>query len=865
MVKKIVSLMLAVAMLASLNVVGVSAETDSLTVGGAMYFAVDANGQKTAIDAPTAGTIATNVKVYNQGTNAENAVLIVATYASETAELVSVNLAQDTVNAGKVATLSANVNLAEGDIHRYFVWDGLNTLTPVAIDLTAPAAPTNLAARNITTSTIDLSWDASADALKYYVYRNSVKIAEITTTSFKDYGLEDGTTYTYQVSAINALNEAKSASITATTAEIATIDFTNVDVTTEVSGYIGTKTQGKLQLIGARSTGTYVNGALDPNHYDVNKSVAGNTSADNFWTIQEYAGKTCYANSKAGADNQVFGMRVSVDDSFITASDNVVTLLFTYYDNGTMPIQIRYSNNSGSTTLVSVLNPKTNTNTWKTVAYTINNANFENGNIDLFILNRYSENLYISEIGVAKNYVEKQEFVPVLGQPSAPTNIIADNITTSTIGLSWTAATDDVAVTGYKVYRNNVLIGTVDGTSFVDSGLDHTTEYTYIVSAMDEEGNETKSAPITATTAEIATIDFTNVDVTTEVGGYIGTKTQGKLQLIGARSTGTYVNGALDPNHYDVNKSVAGNTSADNFWTIQEYAGKTCYANSKAGADNQVFGMRVSVDDNFITANDDVVTLFFTYYDNGTMSIQIRYNADSNAAKLVSVLNPKTNTNTWKTVAYTINDANFTNGTIDFFILNRYSENLYISEVGVAKNYVPKSYSLEPANSVIGIESLAYEFNGFLSANKAEECGIVNNVGNENDKRTAFFLNRTDSSSSVRLGVKVPATYITADDRKVLIRITYFDKAASGDDNGRLCVDYAGIRDGAVANIYGNTVPFVGDNRWKTHEFLIDNAAFNSTYSGYGTDIDFRINSTGATLHPINEPLYISKIEVIKI
>ncbi len=53
--------------------------------------------------------------------------------------------------------------------------------------------------------------------------------------------------------------------------------------------------------------------------------------------------------------------------------------------------------------------------------------------------------------------------------PSAPTAITAVSPTAAAPSLSWAAATDNVGVTGYRVYRNGVLVGTTTGTSFTDS------------------------------------------------------------------------------------------------------------------------------------------------------------------------------------------------------------------------------------------------------------------------------------------------------------------------------------------------------------------------------------------------------------
>ncbi|GKU79744.1 DNRLRE domain-containing protein [Paenibacillus sp. L3-i20] len=73
--------------------------------------------------------------------------------------------------------------------------------------------------------------------------------------------------------------------------------------------------------------------------------------------------------------------------------------------------------------------------------------------------------------------------------PTAPTNLIATPISSSQINLSWMAATDNVAVTGYEVYRGGVLVGEVTGTSYSDISLSANTSYSYSVKAKDADGN----------------------------------------------------------------------------------------------------------------------------------------------------------------------------------------------------------------------------------------------------------------------------------------------------------------------------------------------------------------------------------------
>jgi uncharacterized delta-60 repeat protein len=83
--------------------------------------------------------------------------------------------------------------------------------------------------------------------------------------------------------------------------------------------------------------------------------------------------------------------------------------------------------------------------------------------------------------------------------PTAPASLTATfNTTTNTIDLSWTAATDNVAVTGYRVFRDGGLINTVNGTTFSDAGQSGT--HSYGVTAIDAAGNESSLSNIASAT-----------------------------------------------------------------------------------------------------------------------------------------------------------------------------------------------------------------------------------------------------------------------------------------------------------------------------------------------------------------------------
>ena len=87
--------------------------------------------------------------------------------------------------------------------------------------------------------------------------------------------------------------------------------------------------------------------------------------------------------------------------------------------------------------------------------------------------------------------------------PTTPGNLTA-SLAGTTANLSWTASTDAVGVTGYRVSRNGtVLAGTVAGTTFANSGLAAGT-HTYTVTAVDAAGNvsgASNSASVTVASA----------------------------------------------------------------------------------------------------------------------------------------------------------------------------------------------------------------------------------------------------------------------------------------------------------------------------------------------------------------------------
>ena len=84
--------------------------------------------------------------------------------------------------------------------------------------------------------------------------------------------------------------------------------------------------------------------------------------------------------------------------------------------------------------------------------------------------------------------------------PSVPVALATNGVTAGSVTLKWSPATDNVAVTGYRVFRNGSSIGTTSKLTFTNGGLTPLTGYDYAVEAYDASGNHSEPATLTVFT-----------------------------------------------------------------------------------------------------------------------------------------------------------------------------------------------------------------------------------------------------------------------------------------------------------------------------------------------------------------------------
>ncbi len=197
--------------------------------------------------------------------------------------------------------------------------------------------------------------------------------------------------------------------------------------------------------------------------------------------------------------------------------------------------------------------------------------------------------------------------------PTVPTNVSLSNFTTSSIGVSWTASTDNVAVTKYEVYVNGNLNGNTTNTNYTILGLNSNTTYAITVLAKDIANNKSaESTAINGTTTidnEAPTVPA-DITITNQTGnGFKASWT--------ASSDNTAVAG------YDVFVDGTFNAStANTSYSINGLTESTTYSVSILAKDEAGNKSAQSTPVNAVTTDgsNNVVELFFSEFVEGSLN-----------------------------------------------------------------------------------------------------------------------------------------------------------------------------------------------------------------------------------------------------
>jgi len=352
-------------------------------------------------------------------------------------------------------------------------------------DVTPPSVPTGVNGTPVGTTEIDLTWNASTDnaggsgVAGYNVFRggSKVNVGLVTSTNYQDLGLTSGTQYSYTVSAVdNQGNESAQSS-------------PPTPVTTGSGGGGGGGTFNP-------TADSYVDSSAPSTNYGKSVKLRVDTSP----TVNSYL-----RFNVTGVSGSVTGVTLKV-----YATSNL---------SAGFEVHALANDTWGETTITSANAPAAGAllqtsgaavaNSYVTVTLPPS-AVSGNGDVNFVLVGRSSTALAMA----SRETATPPQLIVTSGgggggdttPPSVPTNVNGTPVGSSEVDLTWTGSTDDAGgsgVAGYNVYRDGTKVNSslVTGTSFNDTGLQASTQYSYTVSAVDNQGNESaQSTPPTPVT-----------------------------------------------------------------------------------------------------------------------------------------------------------------------------------------------------------------------------------------------------------------------------------------------------------------------------------------------------------------------------
>jgi chitodextrinase len=139
--------------------------------------------------------------------------------------------------------------------------------------------------------------------------------------------------------------------------------------------------------------------------------------------------------------------------------------------------------------------------------------------------------------------------LPDTEAPAAPTGLVSIASTATSLSVTWTPSTDNVAVTGYALFRDGASPGTTAGTSYTFASLLCETAYTLGVEAFDAAGNHSPRATLSVSTSGCPPPDTSPPTTPTGLGATAATETSisvswnASTDNVGISGYGLYRNG----------------------------------------------------------------------------------------------------------------------------------------------------------------------------------------------------------------------------------------------------------------------------------------------------------------------------------
>ncbi len=217
-------------------------------------------------------------------------------------------------------------------------------------------------------------------------------------------------------------------------------------------------------------------GSWNAVYTDIPLAVSTDTNAGSYSI--EYTGERYeYFNYRPSKSNFLPGQRYRLSAKVKATHTSASFTMYTGFDNR--------DNGINSNAYVTVADVGGAANEWVTLTFE-GDFNGVLPNIQLTSIKDAGggdEKVWLSELSITKVINDTQA-------PTAPT-LSGSAQSDTAISINWTAATDDIGVVGYKVFKDGVLEATLgDVLTYQVTGLTANTSYDFTVTAFDLTGNE---------------------------------------------------------------------------------------------------------------------------------------------------------------------------------------------------------------------------------------------------------------------------------------------------------------------------------------------------------------------------------------
>ncbi|MFA9390814.1 MAG: fibronectin type III domain-containing protein [Prolixibacteraceae bacterium] len=370
-------------------------------------------------------------------------------------------------------------------------------------DTEAPNSPTNIEATNITSSGFSISWSASSDNIgvsAYHVYFSGELIETVTALSTAFSGLSDGTNYSIT---IVAEDEAGNTSQASTAYEVSTLTIPDTSAPSIPTNLTASNMTGSsLKISWDESTDNV--GVVVYTIYLFGELVA--SSASTTYTLTGLNASSMYAIYVVAYDAAGNASKVSKTIFASTTDETTDTTA------PTSPANLQLT---GSTENSLTISWDASSDAFGVTAYHIYLFGEELGSTNetsftisaLEAATNYAISITASDAAgnvseaSATFYAKTQVKQADTTAPTSPTNLKANDVTASSISLSWDASSDDTGVAEYMVYLFGELTETTTSTAVELSELNAETTYAISVKAKDAAGNiSNESSTLYATT-----------------------------------------------------------------------------------------------------------------------------------------------------------------------------------------------------------------------------------------------------------------------------------------------------------------------------------------------------------------------------